>query len=250
MIKKIVSGGQTGADRAALDVAIELGILHGGWIPKGRKTEDGRLPDEYRLLETTSIDYSQRTELNVVDSDGTLIVSHGELTGGSSLTQELARKHRQPCLHIDLDYTGNSKAAEIIGSWLDVRAIKTLNVAGPRASRDQKIYEATRELLRAVIRRYLPQTVEEAVESLISELPLKDKVATANMEEDELSALNLTIGAYIRRRFGLWSGNQELLASCRTISGNKNLHEDDASAVIIKELWRRLRESYAMRIVR
>ncbi|UCC95890.1 MAG: putative molybdenum carrier protein [Candidatus Omnitrophota bacterium] len=250
MIKKIVSGGQTGADRAALDVAIELGIPHGGWIPMGRKTEDGRLPDEYRLLETTSIDYSQRTELNVVDSDGTLIVSHGSLTGGSALTQELARKHRQPCLHIDLDYVSNSKAAEIIGSWVDAREIKTLNVAGPRSSRDPKIYEAAKEVLRTVIRRYLPQTVEEAVESLISELPLKDKVATANMEEDELSALNLTIGAYIRRRFGLWSGNQDLLASCRTVSGNKNLHEDDASAVIIRELWKQLRETHGLRSVK
>jgi hypothetical protein len=250
MIVKIVSGGQTGADRAALDVAIELGIPHGGWIPKGRKTEDGRLPDEYRLLETTSIGYSQRTELNVVDSDGTLIISHGNLTGGSALTQELARKHRQPCLHIDLDYVSNSKAAEIIGSWLDAREIETLNVAGPRASKDQKIYEATIEVLRTVIRRYLPQTVEEAVDSLISELPLKDKVAAANMEEDELAALNLTIGAYVRRRFGLWSGNQELLASCRTVSGNKNLHEDDASAVIIKELWKQLRETHVLKPVK
>jgi hypothetical protein len=248
MIKKIVSGGQTGADRAALDVAIELGIPHGGWIPKGRKTEDGRLPDEYRLLETTSIDYSQRTELNVVDSDGTLIFSHGSLTGGSALTQELARKHRQPCLHIDLDYVSNSKAAEIISSWLDAREIKTLNVAGPRLSRDPKIYEAAKEVLWTVIRRYLPQTVEEAVDSLISELPLKDKAAVARMEEDELAALNPTIGAYIRRRFGLWSGNQELLASCRTVSGN--LHEDDASAVIIRELWKQLQETHNLRSVK
>ena len=250
MIKKIISGGQTGADRAALDVAIELGIPHGGWIPKGRKTEDGRLPDEYRLLETTGIDYAQRTELNVVDSDGTLIISHGKLTGGSALTQELARKHRQPCLHIDLDYVSNSKAVEIIGSWLDAREIKTLNVAGPRASKDPKIYEAAREVLRTVIRIYLPQTVEEAVESLIAELPLKDKAAMARMEKDELSALNLTIGAYIRRRFGLWSGNQILMASCRIVSGNKNLHEDDASAVIIGELWKQLRETHGLRPVK
>lgn len=250
MIKRIISGGQTGADRAALDVAIELGIPHGGWIPKGRKTEDGRLPNEYGMLETTSIDYSQRTELNVLDSDGTLIVSHGNLTGGSAFTQELARKHRQPCLHVDLDNMSNSKAAEIIGSWIDAREIKVLNVAGPRASRDPKIYEAAKDVLRTVIRIYLPQTVEEAVESLISELPLKDKAAIAKMEEDELAALNPTIGAYIRRRFGLWSGNQILMASCRIVSGNKNLHEDDASAVIIGELWKQLRETHGLRSVK
>ena len=249
MIKKIISGGQTGADRAALDVAIELGIPHGGWIPMGRKTEDGRLPDEYRLLETTSIDYSLRTELNVLDSDGTLLVSHGDLTGGSALTQDLARKHRQPCFHVDLSMTSESKTAEIITSWIDIRKIKTLNVAGPRASNDPKIYEATRRVLKAVIERYLPMTVDEAVESLTSELPLKNKAAIAKMEEDELSALNLTIGAYIRRRFGLWSGNGELIDSCRTVSGNKNLHEDDASAVIIRELWKQLRETHALKPV-
>ncbi len=94
MIKKIISGGQTGADMAALDVAIELGIPHGGWIPKGRKAEDGTLSDKYLLQETKTINYPQRTELNIVDSDGTLIISHGKLTGGSSLTQKVASKHR------------------------------------------------------------------------------------------------------------------------------------------------------------
>jgi hypothetical protein len=250
MIEKIISGGQTGADRAALDVAIELGILHGGWIPKGRKTEDGRLPAEYRLLETNSIDYSQRTELNVLDSDGTLIVSHGKLTGGSALTQELARKHRQPCLVVDLNLVSDSKAVEIITSWIDVREIKTLNVAGPRASKDPKIYEATKGVLKAVIERYLPMTVEEAVERLISELPLKDKAAMARMEEDDLAVLTLTVGAYIRRRFGLWSGNGELMASCRIVSGSKNLHEDDASAVIIRELWKQLQGTHGLRPVK
>jgi hypothetical protein len=250
MIKKIISGGQTGADRAALDVAIELGIPHGGRIPLGKKTEDGRLPDEYRLLETTSIDYSLRTELNVLDSDGTLIVSHGDLTGGSALTQDLARKHRQPCLHIDLIMTSESKTAEIITSWIDARKIKTLNVAGPRASKDPRIYEATRRVLKAVIVRYLPLTVEQAVERLISELSLKDKAGMARIEEDELSALNLTIGAYIRRRFGMWSGNGQLIASCRIVSGNKNLHEDDASAIIIRELWKQLRETHGLKAVK
>jgi len=123
-------------------------------------------------------------------------------------------------------------------------------VAGPRASKDPKIYEATRRVLKAVIERYLPLTVEEAVESLISELPLKDKAAMAKMGEDDLAALNLTIGAYIRRRFGLWSGDGELMASCRIALGNKNLHEDDASAVIIRELWKQLRETHVLKAVK
>ena len=86
MLTKIISGGQTGADRAALDVAIEFDIPHGGWIPKGRRTEDGPLPDRYLLKETKNIGYPQRTEFNIVESDATLILSHGKLAGGSACT--------------------------------------------------------------------------------------------------------------------------------------------------------------------
>ena len=96
MIEKIVSGGQTGADRAALDVAIKLGIPHGGWVPKGRKTEDGKLSRKYGLKETPSLSYAQRTEMNVIDSEGTLIVSHGRLRGHAALTQKLPRNTTGP----------------------------------------------------------------------------------------------------------------------------------------------------------
>ena len=82
MITKIITGGQTSADRAALDVAMEEGIHHGGWIPKGRNTEPGPLPERYQLTEMATDEYPKRTEQNVIDSDGTLIISHGELTGG------------------------------------------------------------------------------------------------------------------------------------------------------------------------
>ena len=95
MLKKIISGGQTGADRAALDVAIKLSIPHGGWIPKGRLTEEGRLPQRYQLQEMPTESYPLRTEQNVIDSDGTLIVAHGKLTGGSDCTREMALKHNE-----------------------------------------------------------------------------------------------------------------------------------------------------------
>jgi len=95
MIQKIISGGQTGADRAALDFAIKRGIPHGGWIPKGRKTEDGTLPEKYHLLEMPTGSYSKRTEKNILDSDGTLIVSHGLLTGGISPDNGIRRTSRE-----------------------------------------------------------------------------------------------------------------------------------------------------------
>jgi hypothetical protein len=151
MIKKIVSGGQTGADRAALDVAIEMGIRHGGWINRGRKTEDGRLPQKYCLKEINSIDYDQRTELNVVDSDGAIIVSHGGLKGGSSQTLTLAKEHNKPCLHIDLNELSEYKAIEIIKSWIEAMGIEILNVAGPRASEDPDIYEAVQNVFKSVL---------------------------------------------------------------------------------------------------
>ena len=152
MIEKIISGGQTGADQAALDLAIEMGIPHGGWVPKGRKTEDGRLPDKYRMQETNAVDYGLRTELNILDSDGTLLFSHGKLKGGSALTQKLAGKHNKPCLHVDLDELSEYKAVEIIMSWIDIRGIKILNIAGPRASESPGIYDNLQRVLKSVLK--------------------------------------------------------------------------------------------------
>ena len=100
MVKKIISGGQTGADRAALDFAIKHNIPHGGWIPKGRRAEDGPLPERYQLKEMPTDSYPKSTEQNVIDSDGTVIISHGALTGGSANTAAMARKHGRPWLHL------------------------------------------------------------------------------------------------------------------------------------------------------
>jgi len=151
MIKKIISGGQTGADRAALDVAIKVGIPHGGWIPKGRKTEDGVLPDKYQLQEMSTTSYSKRTEQNVLDSEGTLIVSHGKLNGGSALTRKLAGKHKRPCIHIDIDRLSIADAVETIKEWIAHNAIHILNVAGPRASKDPDIYNSTTKILETML---------------------------------------------------------------------------------------------------
>jgi len=150
MIQKIISGGQTGADRAALDFAIERGIPYGGWVPKGRKTEDGTLPEKYHLQEMPTGEYSERTQKNILDSDGTLIVSHGRLTGGSALTRELAKRHNRPCLYVDLETTNINDAANKVRKWIDMKHIRVLNVAGPRASKDPKIYDVTMALLETV----------------------------------------------------------------------------------------------------
>lgn len=261
MIDKIISGGQTGADRAALDIAIELGIPHGGWIPKGRKAEDGRLPDKYRLSETSTIDYNQRTELNIIDSEGTLIFSHGAPTGGSAFTQQMAKKHHRPCLHIDLNEIEESKAVQIIASWIGTRKMKILNVAGSSASKDSAIYDAVKRILGSVfapppehIVQPFPTTTQEAVKRLIVELSLKEKTNIARMEENDLASLYDAMGKYIMEKFGLLSGNEELMESCRFVSIkygiHYDLHEEDASALIIREMWRELQKSYALRTVK
>jgi hypothetical protein len=146
-LQKIISGGQTGADRAALDFAIDNDIPYGGWLPKGRKTEDGMLPEKYHLQEMPTGDYSKRTEQNVFDSDGTVIVSHGFLTGGSALTRDFAKRHKKDWIHIDLKELSLKEAAERLSSWLTENEINVLNVAGPKAGKDPKIYEATLRLL-------------------------------------------------------------------------------------------------------
>ena len=141
MLRKIISGGQTGVDRAALDVAIRLGKPHGGWIPKGRLAEDGPLPSHYQLQEMPTEAYEDRTEKNVLDADGTLLISRGSPTGGTDYTRRMALKHGKQLLHIDLNLGQSpADAASLIASWIEMNRIETLNVAGPRASGDPGIY--------------------------------------------------------------------------------------------------------------
>ena len=131
MIERIVSGGHSGADHAALDFAIEHVLKHGG-CPKGRRAEDGWIPSRYELIETQTISYVQRTEWNVRDSDGTVIFTlMASLTGGSKKTADLARKHRKPCLHLSAE--GSTDQVEELRTFNQSNGIKVLNVAGSRA---------------------------------------------------------------------------------------------------------------------
>ena len=130
----ILSGGQTGADRAALDWALAHGVPHGGWCPRGRRAEDGPIAARYQLRETPSEDYLERTTWNVRDSDGTVILSiDAELTGGSLRTEEIAEATGKPCLHLSEAEHGADAGARL-AAFVRAHAIRVLNVAGPRAS--------------------------------------------------------------------------------------------------------------------
>jgi hypothetical protein len=148
----IVSGGQTGADRAAWDVALERGLRIGGWVPRGRLAEDGPIPDRYAgLREAASPDPAVRTVLNVRDSDATLVVSHGPLSGGSLLTYREATRRGRPLLHLDLTALAHADAVAKLREWLRTEDPTTLNVAGPRASHDPRIGECVAALLREAL---------------------------------------------------------------------------------------------------
>lgn len=129
--KKIVTGGQTGVDRAALDLSLAYSIPYGGWCPRGRIAEDGVLDDRYNLVETPSEDVAVRTEWNARDSDGTLILSYGELTGGTDWTKVCAEKYGKPFLIVDLRGEGDVARFE---NWCLDHKVEVLNVAGPRES--------------------------------------------------------------------------------------------------------------------
>ena len=145
-------GRQTGADRPALDAAIEANFRTGGWVPARRFAEDGVIAPHYlNLRETPSTDVSERTRRNVDDSDATLIVFHGSIAGGTKLTWEYATQVGKPCKLADLDHLSELAASEEIRGWLDLLDISILNVAGPRASEDPEIYGCVFRLITSLL---------------------------------------------------------------------------------------------------
>jgi len=273
MLKKIISGGQTSADQAALDAAIKLGIAHGGWIPRGRTTETGTLPEKYNLREMPTDDYSECIKQNVKDSKGTLIIFYGKLTGDLYRAERETLKHKHQLLGVDFNQTIAFHAASLVNDWIQLRHIDVLYVVGPSTTASPHAGKHTKLMLeRALIldlmdvsshraidyskkdhtekRPVLPKTIYEAVERLITEMALKDKVVIANMTHDELVDLNSNLGAYVRNAFRLWSGNHELMESCRFVSKNKKLNVDEASFSIIDAMWEKLRKTHKLKVIK
>lgn len=256
MVSKIISGGQTGVDRAALDVAIKLGIPHGGWVPKGRRAEDGMVPVKYQLREMDTISDAGRAERNVVEADGTLILSRAPLSGGADLTRRLAARHGRPCLHVDLEAIHSFEASRLISEWTTRLRIKILNVAGPQASEDPDIYLLTSRVLQAALfldlmgsgmppepprnDPYHPRSVSEAVDRLISELSLRDRSELAYMSKEQLVMLYPALGEYIQNKFRFREG----------AGAPQGEAAKDLPALILVELWKRLRETHLLRLVK
>ena len=274
MIKKIISGGQTGADQAVLDIVIKLELPHGGWIPKGRITEAGPLPDKYRLKEMPTDSYSECIEQNVKDSKGTLIISYGKPTGDLNYAREMALKHKRQLLGIDLNQTIQFKAASLVSDWVQLRHIDVLYVIGPNASVDPDVWKHTANIVEGAlildlmsappdshITNYtkeeyldklpvLPKTVDEAVDQIIADMPLQDRVQMVSIKKEELQSLNLTLGIFIRNQLLQKDVNRELFESCIAVSGNDNLNEINAAFLIVEKLWEKLRETHRLRVIK
>lgn len=147
MLKKIVTGAQTGVDRGALDAALEAGFPCGGWCPEGRLAEDGRIQDRYPVTELAGAGYRQRTRQNVIDSDGTLVISFGALTGGTRETVRFCERFKKPVLVVDAIAIGPASAAAQAAEFVKTHSIAVLNVAGPRESTRAGALEIAKEIV-------------------------------------------------------------------------------------------------------
>ncbi len=239
MFKKVISEGQTEAGRAGLRFAKEVGIPSVPGSPL-------------------------RSRQNALESDGTLIICCGELTGELLRMRKLVEREKRPCLVIDLASTNGLTAAGKIVNWIDGFGIEVLNITGQESSDNPRLYQDALKLLRAAyymaallealpgdreIFPAFPGTIEEALESLTAGMSLKEKTRLARMDEGELTFFHPALAAYINEKFGLSAGNRNLVAACRTASGIFDLDESGASVLIIKRLFEKLRATHSLRVV-
>ena len=265
MLQKIISSGLNAVARAALDVALHLDIAHGVWISKGEVSARGRGASSYDLQELPSkLDCEEKC---IKNSDGTLLLTRGEIDDELKAFRDFAQKNGRQFLLIDMERVPAFKASTAIADWLVHNKIEVLNVAGTETDAPEtyeKIFHVITSaywLTQAKINEAsaqdsgrtnpgLPQSISEAVSRLLTDMSLKDRAIMANMTEDELTNLNFTLGSYIRNAFGIWSGNEKLFEDCRTASGDPALPRKEAATVIIGKLWKELRRTHKLRIVK
>jgi hypothetical protein len=274
MIKKIISGGLTVADQAALDAAMSLGIPHGGYIPWGRMTEIGTLPSKYKLQDLNTDNHLECIERNVKESTGTLIISVGELNDDSKYARKITIKNSHQVFVVDLELTPSFEATTIVYDWIQKYNIDELYIIGPftyeylnidrhmtiivegallldlmDAPQGSKVTDYYKDMYLQKL-PVLPKTVDEAVDQMITDMTLEERVRMASFDKEELRVINYSMSIFIRNQLFMKDINKELFESCRTVSGNKNLNEGTAALVIIERLWEKLRGTHTLRVVK
>lgn len=268
MIEKIVSAGRDGAERAAIDAAVEVGIRHGGSRYDPDIVRPGVLINAACNSEAPTADYRGCIEENVKNSDGTLIITLGRPEAYADHARKTALRNRRQLLHVDASTTDVLEAASLIRSWIDIYFIRTLHVTGRCSENVSSLYQAAFHILvnavsppaaggqRDDTRPYplpekdKPRTVDQAIDRLLYEMPLKDKMMLARMRTDELAMIHSSLAEFIIVRFGLGPGNPSLMKSCCFHAKKKEIDVNQASYTLIRSLWQRLQRTHSLRIVK
>jgi len=211
---------------------------------------------------------------NIRESDGTLILSHGALSSKEETAVKSTRRYSTPLLHVDLNRTGSFNAASLINDWIIDNDLTILHVTGPSESEDEKIYPATLDILQAVyflnltetsmnqpmgaqellaqpLRAELPpKTAEAAVDIIINEMHLKDRTLMANLREEEIAPLQLTLGLYIKKKIDIWFQDETLSHAFREAAEKENLDKSNMPMAIIKMMWIKLKNTHRLRVVK
>jgi hypothetical protein len=274
VVGKIISSGRSGVELAGLDVAVKLGIAHGGWAPRGMRNDQGPLPERYGLREVPALGFRHAMEQNVINSDGTLLVTRGQKTDETRFAVETTLGCKRQFLHLDLSQYSAFEAASLASSWISLQRIKVLFITGPSADLDPGLYDQVVKVMETAfylgfvksglhpnlptlqtpadpdLQEEFPNSVKAAIDRLVDTLQLKDRARIANMQPEELDHLRTGLGEYIKQKFGLYSGNKPLLQSCAELGQLNRPLPDEACAVILRALWKELQTTHKLRVVK
>jgi hypothetical protein len=273
VIEKIISSGLTGPEKAALDAALKYGVPHGGWIHFIHSEERNKLRETYNLELIPALDPRAAIRQNISDADGTLLLTAGRPTGDADYARHLTLKRGLQMLGLDMGQYAHIEAGSLIASWMELHHVRRVYVTGTGDDAAGRAYHQSRKIIEAAItiyyakphsrkasppadsrrsvdgRKNWPASVDQAVKQLLDDLFLRDRTRISTMEPLNLDELHPTLGQYIRETYGLLSGNHALLKSCMNVTHAREMVPDEASAIIIKELWKALQQTHRLRIV-
>ena len=264
MLEKILSAGRNGTERAALDLALELGFSYGGSFPAETAAEG---PVYEGLTPLSGAGTGACLEQNVLDSDGTLMITFGRPAGDTDLARRLSLRHGRQLLHIDAATAGAAEAGKLIRSWIEVYGINILHVTGVDEKNPLALYAAAASILAFAIepmQREIasggrgalpvpggrPATLRQAVSQMEAAMTLREKAIFAGTDAGDADRLFLPMVSAVVARFGLAAGNRLLLGSCRTAANQPNMGPEEAALHILGALWKSLRRTCRIRVVK